>query len=177
MRRNDVIRGLAVLRAGVGAGLVVAPGLAGRIWVGEDAAGRGTRVLARALGARDLVLGTTALRSLADQDEVAAARLTQLGVLADGADLMATLVAGRHLTGHRRWSMPLIAAAVGAVGGSVWRIAEDTVERGDDELHPASDTGPRAPGAPVRDVGRVGIDDQRRATLADAGAVVETIGG
>ena len=45
------------IRTGVGASLLVAPAWAGRIWVGEDAGGHGTKVFARAVGARDVALG------------------------------------------------------------------------------------------------------------------------
>jgi hypothetical protein len=60
-----IARGLAVNRITFGVGMVLAPGLYARAWVGADAAGEDTtKVLARALGARDLVLGAGGLLAL-----------------------------------------------------------------------------------------------------------------
>ena len=44
-------------RIAVGAAFVLFPGLAGRMWIGSDAARRSVKVLARAFGARDLAIG------------------------------------------------------------------------------------------------------------------------
>ena len=44
-------------RIAVGAAFVIFPGLAGRMWIGSDAARRSVKVLARAFGARDLAIG------------------------------------------------------------------------------------------------------------------------
>src|SRR3954469_18418996 len=44
-------------RIAVGAAYFLAPGLAGRTWVGGDAARPSAQLLARAFGARDLALG------------------------------------------------------------------------------------------------------------------------
>ena len=44
-------------RIAVGAAFVLFPGLAGRMWIGADAARRPVKVLARAFGARDLAIG------------------------------------------------------------------------------------------------------------------------
>src|ERR687896_510 len=54
-------RDLAIVQArgriAVGLAFALAPGLAGRLWVGRDARTPGARVLGRAFGARDLALG------------------------------------------------------------------------------------------------------------------------
>ena len=56
--RQKLARGLALNRISFGAGLILAPGLYARTWVGKDAARHdATKLLARALGARDLALG------------------------------------------------------------------------------------------------------------------------
>jgi hypothetical protein len=47
-------------RVALGAGLIAVPRLFGRIWSGRAADDERTRVLARALGARDLALGRPA---------------------------------------------------------------------------------------------------------------------
>src|SRR4051794_29833732 len=105
---------VGAIRLGVGAALVAAPGWAGRIWVGAGAEGAGSKVFARAVGARDVALGARVLRAARNGDE--AREWLRSGFLADIADAAATMVAFRHLTKGRRIAMPLIAGAVGALG-------------------------------------------------------------
>src|SRR4051812_35338865 len=120
-----VLKSLGAVRLGIGGALVVAPTVAGRIWIGDDAGGPGTRVFARALGARDVVLGTALLRALGDGDLRRAAVHARTGVWADVADVAATIMAVRSLSGSRRWSMPLIAAVVGGAGLIVRQAADE----------------------------------------------------
>jgi hypothetical protein len=105
---------MGVIRAGVGGALVVAPRWSGRIWVGSGADGPGSVVFARALGARDVALGTATLVAL--RSERATAGMLRLGFMADVADAVATVIAAPHLEGRRRTTMPLIAGVVGAAG-------------------------------------------------------------
>jgi hypothetical protein len=109
-------QGLAAgaIRLGVGAALVAAPGWAGRIWVGPGADGAGSKVFARAVGARDLALGARILQASRNGGE--AAEWLKSGYIADIADAVATVIAFRHLTKARRIAMPLIAGAVGVLG-------------------------------------------------------------
>jgi hypothetical protein len=105
---------LGAVRLGVGVALVLAPGWAGRIWVGPGADGPGSKVFARALGARDVALGIKILTGLQKGEPVA--HWVAAGFAADAADVAATHVAGRHLTPGRRLAMPLVAGVVGAAG-------------------------------------------------------------
>lgn len=150
------------IRTGVGASLLVAPAWAGRIWVGEDAGGHGTKVFARAVGARDVALGAGILAASMGGDPRQVARLVQLGTVADIADVTATLIAWRNLEGHRRWLMPLVAAGVGAAGAAVAQMVERSSreEAGDAE---GNDSATAA-----------GIVDQQNAVLQqmDDGAAV-----
>ena len=118
MSEDQRIRNMALfaggIRLGIGAGLLAAPGFAGRVWVGTDAGSPGTMVFARAIGARDALLGAKVLSALQNGDPVK--RWLQLGFIADGADAVATAIAAKHLTRGRRIAMPLIAGAVGVVG-------------------------------------------------------------
>lgn len=134
---------MGIIRAGVGASLVAAPGWAGRIWVGNDADGPGTKVIARALGARDVVLGGAILLAGTSGDPARATRYVRHGVAADAADVAATLIAARHLEGNRRIVMPIVAAAVGAMGllaasldptDTAKRSEESTAGPGSDEI-------------------------------------------
>jgi hypothetical protein len=80
-------------RIGFGVALVLAPDKVTTRWLGDDAGRAGTAVVSRGLGARDVALGAGALVASADRLRpwVAAA------ILADTADLVSTLTAGRAL--------------------------------------------------------------------------------
>lgn len=87
-------RGLAFNRIAFGVGLVLAPGLYARSWVGSEAAGaETTKVLARALGARDLALGAGGLLALRAGDTERARRWFAAQGVTDLIDLAATLAA------------------------------------------------------------------------------------
>jgi hypothetical protein len=86
---------LCYARIAFGLGLMLAPRQMAKGWSGGDAVRSGGRVLAVALGARDLALGLGTLRELkrggAAQDWLLA------GALADGADLVGSLALRRSL--------------------------------------------------------------------------------
>ena len=63
-------RALAVGRIVIGAALVLAPRRAAAAWIGSDGRRDGTSVLARAVGARDVLLGAMVLHTV-DHPEVA----------------------------------------------------------------------------------------------------------
>lgn len=105
---------VGALRFGIGSALVIAPKFAGRIWIGDTAGGKGIDVFARAIGARDVVLGAQTLAAV--RGESPSRHWLKLGFAADAADAAATVVAFRSLSGARRVAMPLIAGAVAAVG-------------------------------------------------------------
>jgi hypothetical protein len=109
---------LGAVRLGVGAALVAAPRWAGRIWVGPGADGPGSLVFARALGARDVALGLRIIDGVRTGAPVR--HWVVAGFGADAADVVATMLAGRHLEGNRRAVMPLVAASVGVAG--VWSV-------------------------------------------------------
>ncbi len=98
MSPKTAATGFAVSRVVFGLGLALAPGRAGASWIGRKAAARPqTQIFARALGARDVVLGAGALRALR-RDERDVARLWVMGAAtADGTDVLAALAARRHL--------------------------------------------------------------------------------
>ncbi|HEV3000386.1 MAG TPA: hypothetical protein VGW75_06575 [Solirubrobacteraceae bacterium] len=70
MRPRDAARALALGRIAIGAACAVAPRTAGALWIGADARRPGTTVFARALGARDVLLGAMVLHTV-DHPEVA----------------------------------------------------------------------------------------------------------
>jgi len=89
---------LALNRVLFGIGYIVAPGRVGGGWIGRQASKPQTQVLTRALGARDLVLGAGALWALRSRNGSARAWFAAHTV-ADGTDLMATIVARDELPG------------------------------------------------------------------------------
>ena len=72
MDDRDLARINAVGRAVLGAGLLLAPKLAARGWIGDDAALPGTQVVTRALGIRDVALGAGLLWALQNDEPVRA---------------------------------------------------------------------------------------------------------
>jgi hypothetical protein len=114
MNPQRLASAVGALRLGIGAALVAAPRFAGNVWIGEGAAGRGTDVFARALGARDLLLGAQTLAAV--RSEKASRHLLQQGFAADAADAVATALAFKSLTPGRRWLMPVVAGAVAFAG-------------------------------------------------------------
>jgi hypothetical protein len=117
---RTIAAGLNVGRAVVGGALLAAPARAGAAWVGPEATLPSTGVMTRAMGARDLglALGTlAALRSGRSSGAGGGARTWLLaGVLADAADLAATLAAGRSLPPAGRNGTAVVAAAATATG-------------------------------------------------------------
>ena len=79
-------------RIAVGAAFVLFPGLAGRMWIGSDAARRPVKVLARAFGARDLAIGLGIVIALDRGTPVRG--WIEAGVLSDALDTAASLLAG-----------------------------------------------------------------------------------
>ncbi|MDA8290985.1 MAG: hypothetical protein M0Z33_04795 [Actinomycetota bacterium] len=106
---------IAAARVALGAVAFVAPTLPARPWVGRDEAVRtGARLLARALGARDLALGVGACLALRRGSD--ARRWVEAGGLADAGDTVATLVSFRSLPTLSRWAV--LASTVGAAAGA-----------------------------------------------------------
>ncbi|MGI9119563.1 MAG: hypothetical protein ACR2G7_05485 [Acidimicrobiales bacterium] len=118
MNRHRLARLLAVGRVVVGSTLVVVPGMATGL-VGPPGAEPAVKVLTRAAGIRDLLLGWRTVQAL-DADRPVRALLHD-GAMADAVDLGAVLVAWGHLP-HRARLM-VLTAATGAVAMG-WRLAQ-----------------------------------------------------
>jgi hypothetical protein len=107
----------ARIRIAVGAAFVLFPGLAGRLWIGSDAARRPTKVLARAFGARDLAIGLGVVIAL---DRGAPVRgWIEAGALSDAIDTVASLLAGDSIHPAIRWPAIALGAASTAAGASL----------------------------------------------------------
>jgi hypothetical protein len=117
----SLARGLALNRIAFGAGLIVAPELYARSWVGSKAARRSsTKVFAQALGARDLVLGTGGLLALRAGDSERARQWFAAQGITDAVDLLATLRA-RDLPLGARVFASSVAAGSAAIAASYVR--------------------------------------------------------
>jgi hypothetical protein len=79
----------------VGAGMLLNPSLSTRTWIGRDADRVGARLLTRALGARDLMLGAGTMASLEAGD--GAERWLHAALVGDATDLLVTLAHRREL--------------------------------------------------------------------------------
>lgn len=107
-----IARLVAAGRIGFGVALALTPERVTTPWLGSDAARPATRVAARGLGARDLALGAGALVATgADLPRWVAA-----GILADAADLAATVAAGDSLPVTGRMLVGGVASAGAALG-------------------------------------------------------------
>ena len=95
----------------LGAAFVLAPGVLSG-WIGEDGRRPGTRVLARAFGARDAVIGLGALLAL--REGAPARRWLQLAAAVDAVDALASLAGAGQLPGRKA----LGAAAAGCAGAA-----------------------------------------------------------
>jgi hypothetical protein len=113
-------------RVGIGAVAVVAPVVVARPWIGEAAETPAARLLARAMGGRDLALGIGTLRALANADEEARPWVA-LGGVADSIDAVATLVGFAGLAKRSRWG--ILALTLGAAIVSI-RLATSLDEPG-----------------------------------------------
>jgi hypothetical protein len=124
-----IARGLAINRISFGIGMVLAPQLYARAWVGADAAGEDTtKVLARALGARDLVLGAGGLLALRAGDVERARRWFAAQGVTDAVDLLATIGA-RDVPLPARVFAGTVAAGSASIAAAYVQLApRDTAE-------------------------------------------------
>jgi hypothetical protein len=105
----------ARLRIGVGAAFVLLPGIAGRMWIGSDAARRPVKVLARAFGVRDLAIGLGVVIALDRGTPVRG--WIEAGALSDAIDTCASVLAGSSI--HPAIRLPAIAVgATSTVAGA-----------------------------------------------------------
>lgn len=123
MGPRATLKAIALARTVLGVVALTFPELPARPWVGRhDAASTGGRVLARALGSRDIALGVGALAAMggvppADNRDQAA-DWVGMGVLADALDALVTVAAFRSLPRRGRWQV-LAAAGGSAVVGAL----------------------------------------------------------
>jgi hypothetical protein len=114
MEPRDLARLHAFGRIAVGAALAVAPERSGRAWIGEVGRRPGAAVLATGLGARDLAIGVGIASAL--RRGHGANPWLRAGVLADTADLVATVRARHDLSAPAVAGVGLLAGGSAALG-------------------------------------------------------------
>ena len=110
-------RAVAAGRVAVGAALLLAPGLAGRAWIGDDAQRPAVHAIVRALGIRDLILGALTLH-VANRPGVGA-RTVATCALVDAVDFGATLAAREHIPTSAATGTMAVAGGAALAGGAL----------------------------------------------------------
>ncbi len=108
-----VARLIALGRGAIGIVAIADPERVLEPWIGRDADRPSSRLLGRALGARDLVIGAGTLRSLGDRDTLRP--WLAAGILADCVDFGAT-AAGAGLPWRGRAFVLALAGGAAAAG-------------------------------------------------------------
>src|SRR5919107_3636129 len=84
-----------------GVAFIAEPKLMERAWIGKQARIPGAQLLARGVGARDLVLGLGGLQAL-KRDDGSAGPWLGAGAVCDAVDFGATFAAGRRIPAQPR---------------------------------------------------------------------------
>lgn len=119
-QQPDLIDSLSYGRLALGAGLLVAPSLAGRSYLGREASRPVVRFVLRMFGIRDLVLGALQLSTKGNKD--ATRQVMVAGIACDTVDVLAAFTARDALP---RWGRRLVlVAASGAVAAGAMALAQ-----------------------------------------------------
>jgi hypothetical protein len=107
---KDSARAVAIGRIVFGAAFMLAPGLTGRVWIGEDANRPAVKILTTAIGARDLAAGIGVLMAMG-RGKPARGWLEGIA-LTDALDFTAALLGRERLpTAQRRIVLALAAGS------------------------------------------------------------------
>jgi hypothetical protein len=104
-----------------GVAFIAKPMLMDRAWIGKQARVPGAQLLARAVGARDLVLGLGGLQAVA-RDDGSARPWLAAGGICDAVDFGATWAAGRRIPRQARTGV-LVIAGVSSVLSAIAAVA------------------------------------------------------
>jgi hypothetical protein len=115
MEPRTLVTGIAVLRAVLGAGLIVAPARSARGWVGEAGTTPGAQVMGIAVGARDVAVALGTLNALRRDEDVKP--WVAVSVLCDAADAAANLTRRNHIPATGAIGVTALAGSAAAVGG------------------------------------------------------------
>jgi hypothetical protein len=115
MDPREVATQISIGRMAFGTAFMLAPSLAGGMWIGPEASRPGPKLVIRALGARDFALGLGTL--LAMRHNRPTRGWLEASGLADFADLVATIMAGDGIPATSRVVTYAIAAPSAALCG------------------------------------------------------------
>jgi hypothetical protein len=107
---EELARGLAWARIGIGAMCVLAPSWTIKMWVGERADDHISKMGIRGLGARDVAIGLGIIHSL--DNGMSARKWLEASAMADAADAIGTLGSWKDLSKPR--ALMLLVTEVGA---------------------------------------------------------------
>ena len=116
MDPKQLAQGMAVGRVALGLGFVLMPRLLGRLWVGRTADDGGVKMLIRAIGVRDLVLGAGILLALGEGRP--ARGWVQAAAASDAVDCAAAFAAGDAIPTYARWAV-LVLGGGSALQGAI----------------------------------------------------------
>ncbi len=122
MNVRTITAAFAAGRTLLGLALTAAPQRAGRGWVGDVIDRPGAQVLCRGLGGRDVSLGLATLAAL--RDGAPTRRWLQAGIVADGVDVAATLLAGDRIPPRGRMGTIALAGGSAVLGAVLARTVE-----------------------------------------------------
>jgi hypothetical protein len=144
VKPSEIALWMARGRINFGAAFLLMPGLAGRLWIGDDADRPQVKVLTRALGARDLAIGLGVAIAL---DRGAPVRgWLEAAALSDAADFAATLLAHGSIPDNARNVAAAVAGASAVTGAVLARALDEPPEPGEVHAPEAAVTGhPPAP--------------------------------
>jgi hypothetical protein len=123
---DKLARAQSVNRVLVGTGLLLAPSAFGRTWGGPLAHDERGRVLARALGARDLALGVAGLLAERDHDRDWTARSFAAQAFADAVDFAAIVTTPRLPLSSRLLGGFMAAGSAAVAAAHAARVARGT---------------------------------------------------
>lgn len=112
------------VRAVVGLALVVAPGAAGRAWLGADATSAAARAVTRMLGSRDVVLGIGSLTAVKEGRH--GSEWLGMSAVADAADAAVCLFAPKL-----GWRARVVGVVAALSAGFGLKLARDIADRRD----------------------------------------------
>jgi hypothetical protein len=113
-------RAVAAGRVVAGAALLIAPSVAGRSWIGDDAQRPAVQAVVRGLGIRDLILGALTLHVAARPG--VGPRTVATCAVADAVDFGATLAVREHIPTAAATGILTLAGGA-AVAGAVLAVA------------------------------------------------------
>jgi hypothetical protein len=114
-------RAQSICRIAFGVGMLLVPGVVGRLFAGPAVADDRAKVLARGVGARDVSLGAGGVLAQRDGHREWCRRTFAAQAFADGVDLVAILAAGKRLPPAPRIVGAALAAGAAGLNGEYAR--------------------------------------------------------